>query len=233
MMQRRFAILILAVLLPLSACGSSPEGAPDPDAETTDSPTPAADRDAAPQVPERPRSGDYVYEFIGLGTTSVPNGTVLTDAIATSGNDMAITVTNSRNDNVRRIGRRWEEGRVVELSNETVIGGNRRACSYDPPIEIMHIPIRVEEFREQESGGPGCEATNAINVVGREDTEDATGKMWSTWVIERQILSGDRTDEEKHWFSPDLGHDIRVETVTETGGRRTETAQLLRSYPSG
>jgi hypothetical protein len=122
---------------------------------------------------------------------------------------------------------------VVELSNETVIGGNRRACSYDPPIEIMHIPIRVEEFREQESGGPGCEATNAVNVVGREDTEDATGKTWSTWVIERQILSGDRTDEERHWFSPDLGHDVRVETVTESGGRRTETAQLLRSYPSG
>lgn len=232
-MKRRTATLILAAFLPLAACGSPAGDTAEPVGRATATPTPAVDRDVAPQVPERPRDGDYVYDFIGLGTTDVPDGTILTETIETSGEDFTITVTNSRNDNARRIGRRWEEGRVVEHSNQTVIGGNRRACGYDPPIEVMHIPIRVEEFKEQESGGPGCEATNAINVVGREDTEDATGKMWSTWVIERQILSGDRTDEERHWFAPELGHDVRVETVTESGGRRTETAQLLRSYPSG
>ena len=230
-MTRRTATLILAALLSFVACGSPPDDQAEPQA--TETATPAADGDAAPQVPERPRAGDYVYEFIGLGTTDVPDGTVLTDSIAVEGEDIVITVTNSRNDNARRIGRRWEEGRVVETSNQTIIGGTRRACTYDPPIEIMHIPVRVEEFKEQESGGPGCQTTNAINVVGREDTEDATGKVWPAWVIERQILSGDRTDEETHWFSPELGHDVRVETITVSGGRRTETAQLLRSYPSG
>lgn len=229
-MQGRLPSLLVAALLALGACSSG--SAVDDDAQSLTT-TPPADESVAPEVPEQPRPGTYVYELLGQRGTDVPEGSLLTEELSASGNDYSVLITNNQNSNTRTIRLRWEEERVVQLSNQTTVGGDRRTCNFEPPLETLHIPIRIEEFSEQATGGPGCNQTVAISVVGRQEIQDATGRTWSTWIIEMQSLSGGRTDEETRWFSPELGRDVRIDTATETDTRRSETTQLLSSFPSG
>jgi hypothetical protein len=118
----------------------------------------------------------------------------------------------------------------VQLFNAIVIGGRERRCTYNPPLEIIHSPIRVESFPRQETGAL-CRGTVDVTVLGRQSVRDANGRTWPTWVIEIASKNGSQTDQEKHWFSPELGRDIRSETATEKIDVVDQTAQLLRSYP--
>jgi len=233
-MRRRIATLILAALLPLAACSSpAPDTTLEGNPDTTSEPSPRDEGGSATQVPSRPRPGTYVYDLIGLGETKskVPAGSQLTEQISVSGDVYTVEVTNNQNANTQRIEFRWEDGRVVRLANETVLGGRRTSCRYDPPLEVLRIPIRQEEYREQEA--TGCDETTQISVVGREKIEDAEGKAWETWALELHSDSGGRSDQATRWFSPELGREIRIDTASETPEGRNETSQLLRSYPSG
>ena len=233
-MKKLWAVLVVFVLL--AACSSK-----EPPPEPTQPPTPCQanggenqtdDPDASSPV-ERPRAGDYVYDFCGLGETRIGDGTQLTEHIAVEGDIYIVDVTNNRNKNTRRYRLRWEEGRVVQLSNVTNIGGSPRGCAYEPPIENIPIPLKVHDLPPQTTGNGACEQTLDISVVGRATVEDATGKKWATWIIDYEAESGSRTDQERHWLSPELGHDVRVETTSQSQGNTTQTAQLLRSYPRG
>jgi hypothetical protein len=119
---------------------------------------------------------------------------------------------------------------VLQLSNETFINDERHACVYDPPLEVLHNPMQVEDFSTQSTATPDCRETVDVSVVGRDSVKDATGRAWSTWVVEFSTERG-ATTEERHWFSPELGRDVRLETTTSGGGTVNQTAQLLKSYP--
>jgi hypothetical protein len=232
-MSRRVASLILAALLTLAACSPAPDNTLEGDPDATSGPSPREESGAAPQVPNRPRAGTYVYDLIGLGETrsKVPAGSQLTEQLSVSSDTYTIEITNNQNANTQRIEFRWENERVVRLANETVIGGRRTSCRYDPPLEVLRIPIRQEEYREQEA--TGCDETTQISVVGREEIQDTQGKTWETWALELHSESGGRSDQATRWFSPELGREIRTDTTSETPEGRNETSQLLRSYPSG
>lgn len=173
-----------------------------------------------------------MYDFVGLGITPVPEGTQLTETISPSGNVDVIDVTTNRNDNKRRVRLQWEADRVVQLSNATVIGGEEKVCDYEPPLEILHIPMFSESFEEQHFSGTACEQTVQISVLDIDTVKDATGRNWPVWQIEVRSESAGRFESETRWFSPELGRDIRVETTTQTGESESQTARVLSRYPS-
>ena len=179
----------------------------------------------------RPRPGNYVYSFFGLGQTSVPQGTELVERVSVSGDEYTIDITNNLNANTRRVRLRWEANRVLQLSNETVIQGQRRSCTFDPPLEILHIPIKAETFETQTSEAELCPSSTDIRVVGRERIEDVNNRIWTTWIIEMQMLEGDRVTTDTHWLSPELGRDVRIESRVE-GPNPSETGQLLKASPA-
>jgi hypothetical protein len=228
---RRWSLLVV-VLIGFTSCSTGTEN--DSVIEDTSTPTPRArvrpDTSASSEV-ARPRPGAYVYELAGIGGTEVPDGTQLTQTIAASGDVDFITVTTNRNDNTQRLELRWESKRVVQLSNQTTIGGQQRTCVYDPPLEVLHIPMFIEPFDDQTFRGAACESKVEIEVVDRDSVKDATGRAWSVWVIETRSEASGRSDMTTHWFSPELGRDIRTQTTTETTDRQDQTEQILSRYP--
>lgn len=234
----RAITLILAVVLGFGACGS---GSGDGTATETDDAGSASSSfrgtggiegsEAGSSEVKRPRPGEYVYSFFGRGETSVPAGTELREQISQSGDGYTIEITNNRNENTRRVELRWESDHVLQMSNETVIGGQRRTCRYDPPLEILRVPIQAEAFETQASEGEFCEDTVDIGVLGREEIEDANERKWSVWIIEVQLVSGEDATTETQWFSPELGRPIRIETRSAGPNATNRTGQLLKKHP--
>lgn len=227
----RFASLLVVVLIAIASCSTGTEN--DSVIEETPSPGSASRgrSDAEPTDVARPQPGKYVYDLQGVGNTAVPIGTQLTEAVEASGDLYTIVVTNNRNENAQRFQLRWEADRVVQLSNETSIGGERNVCAYDPPLDVLHIPMFAEVFDEQQFSNTTCEERIEIEVVDGDSVKDANGKSWDVWVVEIRSEAPGRTDMATRWFSPELGRDIRSRTTTDRGARLDETEQILRSYP--
>ena len=246
----RVASLILVASLVLGACGSDD----DPFA-SGDSPTDAAqasgepnggsngdqngdasqsqhnDQEDPPTEVKRPRPGEYVYEIVGVGATIVPSGTVIKENLSASGDAYTVNVTNSRNDNRQQLSLRWGSDRVVQLSNDFVKDGERITCTYKPPRVLLHNPLRVEDYPDQRYSSSSCEQRIEVAVVERTSAKDKNGKAWDVWMIQVRRHAAGRRDEETHWFSHELGRDIRIETGTETQNDYNQTLQILSSYP--
>lgn len=227
--------MLLVVLVAFASCesGSDPfatdaVGTEEPDATRE----PSRGQDDPPTEVKRPKPGEYVYEVIGVGATTVPSGTVITDTLSVSGDIYTIDVTNSRNDNRRQIRLRWEDDRILQLSNDTVVDGERVTCTYEPPLVILHNPVRAEDFPIQRFTSRTCEQSFEVSVVERTSVKDKKGKAWQVWTIEVLRNASGRRDEETHWFSPELGRDIRLETATQTAADYNQTALILSSYPA-
>lgn len=247
MPRRSLASLLLVVLLLFGACGSGEDpfatgddptdaadasGAPD-GGQNGDGPsrTPSRAQDNPPTEVKRPRPGEYVYEIVGVGATIVPSGTVIKERLSASGDAYTVDITNSRNDNSQQLKLRWESSRVVQLTNDFVKDGERITCNYNPPRVLLHNPLRAEEYPAQHYTSTTCEQTIEVTVIERTSTKDKKGKSWDAWMIAVTRNATGRRDEETHWFSPELGRDIRIETATETQDDYNQTAQILSSYP--
>jgi hypothetical protein len=232
-MSLRRTIAIFACFIILGACS---KGAAE-DAEATHTHTlppsapPAKSGEAASSKVTRPQPGVYVYDFVGQGETTVPAGTQITESITVKGNVYTVDVSTNRNANQQSYQLRWSSDRVLQLDNETVIGGTRGSCPYNPPLDVLHLPVRAEHFKSQETGVAACRERFDIEVFNREMVQDATGHPWAAWIIQVRTETNDRTKEETHWFAPKLGRDIRVEVTEDTTTAHRETAQILRSYP--
>lgn len=251
MRRRRLASLVLVASLVLGACGSDDdpfagEGAPTDAAQGSgerngetnggtngDRPsrTTNRDQDDPPTEVKRPRAGEYVYEIVGVGATILPPGTVIEENLSASGDAYTVNVTNSRNDNRQQLSLRWESSRVVQLTNEVVRDGERITCTYNPPRVLLHNPLRVEDYPDQRYGSSSCEQRIEVSVVERTSAKDKKGKAWDVWMIQVRRHASGRRDEETHWFSHELGRDIRIETGTETQNDYNQTLQILSSYP--
>jgi hypothetical protein len=223
--------LVVVVLIAFGACSSGNENELFEETATESPRARSRSEDVSPTDVARPKPGEYVYDVSGLGATNVPEGTQLIERLEVSGDLYNITVTNTRNRNAQRIQLRWESNRVVQLSNETIIGGQRRTCTYDPPLEILHIPMTAEPFNDQSFSSTTCESKIEIEVLDRDSVQDANGKAWGVWVIEVRSEAAGRTDVRTRWFSPELGRDIRIQTTTDTAERQDQTEQILARYP--
>lgn len=235
-LARRFLLILTVVAL--SACAGEPdpfatsEPAAD-DGAAASTQTPRARQDSGPPSEvKRPPAGDYVYKIVGLGTTTVDENTLLTERVSVAGDEFVIDVSNNRNDNTQQLRLRWEANRVVQLSNDISVDGVRRTCVYEPPLVLFNLPMKSEDLDEQSFDSTRCEQSIAISVTERASVKDDTGRTWATWVIEVLREGRGRTDEETHWFAPELGRDIRVETTSESAEAYNHTLRILRSYPA-
>lgn len=231
--MRRVVPLLLAVLLGLPSCSSDPDPfAESGPADTADG-TDAVDADPTdpPSELARPRAGEYIYEIVGVGATNVPSGTAITENISASGDEYTIDVTTSTNENRQQIRLRWEAERVLQLSNDIVVDGERRTCVYDPPLVILHNPVREEDLPKQRFNSTTCEQSIEISVTERTSVKDRKGKSWQVWHIHIARNHAGRRDEEEHYFSPELGRNIRLEQSSETAASSNQTVQILASYP--
>lgn len=234
MRTRRAIVLFWAVLLGLVSCASDPDPFADPaTTDQGDDSRPGGDEPTDPPAEvARPQPGQYVYEIIGVGATNVPSGTAITEQLSVSGDMYTIDVTNTRNENRQQVRLRWEADQVVQLSNDITVDGQRRTCVYDPPLVILHSPIRAEDFPKQRFSSTKCEQAIEISVTDRTSVKDRKGKSWQVWQIQIRREHAGRTDEEIHYLSPELGRDIRIEQSSETATSSNQTVQILSSYPA-
>jgi hypothetical protein len=198
----------------------------------------------------RPKSGRYVYDLSGEATNplnpSAPPEKFAGGAQTTSNISHQGNVTTDESTTSEQAGRtvsktRWESTKVSLLSISIDTQAGTFSCTFNPPLVILHIPIKAEKFPTQTLKGDGnaCSGKVDITVEGKEDVKDATGRSWSTWRVKvRQEVNSDqlttKTDETR-WFSPDLGAQVRSQ-ATQNGtysglNFSSKSNTVLRSRP--
>jgi hypothetical protein len=232
---------------PRATATSGPSLAPIETLTPANAPRPKAS--AAPTV-KRPRDGKYVYSFSGqIVDTADPqatprrvSGAQRTHTIKNNGDITKQTETSTISTATTITRTRWEPNRVIELSVVTKFQGSSSGCIFNPPIDVLHMPIRVETFpaRQLKGSGSTCGGDYELTVNGPETVNDATGRSWATWkiTIRTHAKSANTDATETRWFSPELGKEIRIEGVTQqdtsNGQRvRAESVNILKSYPTG
>lgn len=203
----------------------------------------------------RPATGDYVYDLDGTTTDpfnpagrEYPDDATQTVEVSRDGDVYSSKTTNSEESGASTTRVRWEADRALLLMTKQEQPGVTFSCTFEPPVEILHIPIRAETFPTQQWSSDNCEGTTDITVVGEEDVQDANGNTWSTWRIEQEtdytFRSGQGTAtgtlQTTTWFSPDLGNGVKshnqndgeFKNQTGTGQEfHSDTTTTLISHP--
>lgn len=132
----------------------------------------------------------------------------------------------------------WEPGRVLLLYTNLLSDGEHR-CVYEPPVEILRLPIQAQVLPAQPWEGAECSGEIQVSVL-RKESVSAAGRRWEAWKV-RQVMRyvmGDLegTRDDTIWISPDLGVELKIERkadVTRSGDRlRMRQTMLLKEYPS-
>jgi hypothetical protein len=237
-MGRRVASFAACIVLVFTACSSKGTsnragGTGTPGAGASARPgaqaSPGAASSGATAPVRRPQAGEYVYDLEGRSGTPVPKGTQITEKVSASGDAYTVDVSNNRNSNTRQFIYKWSSDRVLQTFVQSTINGVTKKCTYQPPLEALHIPIRAEKFPTQKWESKECTGQLDIEIFGQEEVEDATGRSWVTWRIETRNESGEPI--ETRWFSNELGRDVRILATTVISGTKTVTETVLRSYP--
>lgn len=199
----------------------------------------------AGNTPNRPKAGTYVYELSVKSLDPDDESKELqsvnaeqTEKITIDEDVVTSELSTDRAKVVDRIVTKWEKDRILLLSSGTSTGSGFPTCEFEPPITVLHIPIRAGKTDAQEWDSPGCKGQMTIEVIGPATAPDASGKAWKTWkyeVTETTRTAGTITLVEKRWFSPELGRNIRWErdTRSEQASSRYHhvTQAALKSYP--
>lgn len=203
----------------------------------------------------RPRAGTYVYDLDGQASDplnpAAPPQDYAEDAEATvdvsrDGDINTAQASNTESPGVTTLRSKWEATRVLLLSLKTETPLGDFNCVFDPPMEIAHIPPKVETFPTQnwKCKGEEGQGKTDIQVVGKETVKDAKGKSWSTWkvLVKTESTSPDFSikQDDTRWVSPDLGVEIRSDGKasgsfkTQAGTTQNFSATsktTLNSYP--
>jgi hypothetical protein len=237
------------------AATATPSASATPAATAAGTAAPAATQAPAGEVPpaaegqvNRPKVGRYIYDVSGEGKgpfdpspRPIPSGAQTTTRITRSGNTNTDETTSSAQAGRIVAKTRWEPTKVLLLSYTVEQSGQTLSCTFNPPIEIIHIPIKAEKFPTQNLSGQGnaCGGTVDITVEGKENVKDATGKTWSTWRVKvhQEVRNNqlNTTADETRWFSPDLGVQVRAQS-NQSGSFSgasfsSKTTSVLRSHP--
>lgn len=228
----------------------------DTDGGGSDGPEPRSEQQSADDGGVNPpKTGDYVYDLDG--TTSdpfnpagrdYPDDTTATVEVSKDGDVYSSKTTNSEDPGASTSRVRWEADRALLLFTKQERPGVSFSCTFEPPVEILRVPMKAETFPTQEWSSDSCEGTTDITVVGQEDVQDANGETWSTWKIEQETdytFRGEQgtatgTLRTTTWFSPDLGNEVRshdrndgeFKNQTGTGQEfHSDTTITLKSHP--
>jgi hypothetical protein len=217
---KRIGVALL--LLIAAACGGK---TPSPKASATPAPSRPP---VAPGQSNRPLAGSYTYTLSSTKGPAVPQGMQRLETVTISGDRYTSVIGDNENANHVTFVRVWSSTGLTLVSSDAVAGTNERKCAYNPPIRLIPLPLKVEKLPRQTWSSPdlACSGTTDINVIGQETTTDGQGKSWSTWKIEEVTNSGG-TSTQTHWFSPDLGVDIRDQSASSA----QTTLSVLRDHP--
>lgn len=214
-------------------------------AAATPLPTPGPVKAASnPAVPNHPKQGIYVYALSGSGTEvggsrrSYPEGSESRVEFKGGPDEYSIQTSSSQDPNRRTtIRTRWEPNRVLLLQTVLSTGAGDIPCNYEPPVEIVHIPVKPETWTQTWSNQQ-CNGTAELTVHGMEDVA-AAGRTWRTWKVSTKTtysfgaITGTLTATE--WLSPDLGTSVKGEEHNEGkfGAQpfTSDTATMLKTYP--
>lgn len=242
---------------PRAAATPEPEATGEPEAteepEATSAPaTTAPAETAGPQTPSdgisQPAAGTYVYEVSGKSTDPFNPAAgpqsfegERTVVIRNNGNVTTSEQTSSEEAGRFTLRTRHEESQVLLLSFKAETPGGDFSCELDPPLVIARFPLKAEKYPTQEFKGRGnaCDGKIDIEVIGREDAKDATGRSWSAWRIKNRLefSSGQLTlvSDGTSWIPPELGIDVRSEEKSSGrfGAQRfeAESTSSLKSRP--
>jgi len=209
------ALLVLAV-----ACGKA--------APKT---TPAAKRPAVSAgESNRPVSGVYVYTLTSEKGAKLPTGFERIETISSSANTYTSAITSNQGPNHVTYTKAWSSDGLTLVASDITANGSELRCAYNPPIKEVPFPLKVEKLpRQNWAGGPNlnCSGSTDIDVVGQETAYDGRGKSWETWKIVEATTAGTGMSTQTHWFSPDLGVDVRDESASTS----LTTMSVLKDYP--
>ncbi len=251
-------------LLVLGACGGngdrtnedttqgSPRASTPANAPEIDATIPEDVEEATEGGANKPREGVYRYtletETTNAATPDAPPRTNPPDAEWTSttsydGERVVTKDKTSEGSAVSTVVRTWGDDAIREVSFGTKTAQGEGSCTFDEPLVVLELPIEEGKLPKHDFEGEGanCNGERTITVEKRDDTTDATGHVWPTWLItvETTVRSTGltQTSKDSRWFSPDLGKEIRIKGVAEyvnpSGGvaARGENEIVLKSYP--
>lgn len=200
--------------------------------------TPASTATAKPKVSRppvsggqvnRPVTGSYTYTLSTISGAALPAGMERIEALTISGDIYTSVISDNKNSNHVTFYRRWTAAGELLESSDAVANASERKCIYRPPIKVIPIPLKTGKLARQAWQSPdlACSGTTDLNVLGPASVSDAKGKTWSTWKVEEVTTSGGGTSTQLHWFSPELGVDIR----DQSSSPGQSTLSVLRDYP--
>jgi hypothetical protein len=221
---KRVALVVVAFLLLAASCGGGKAASTASPATTGPSRTTPADGRANEPVP-----GDYVYDLSGRKGTQAPTGTEITETISAEGKIFNSDIRNNRVSSEVKLVRRWENDGIYLTSTVQTVNGQSRTCTFTHPIKLIPLPFKAGKLAEQKTTDRGCEGVHNIDVQERTTTADATGRKWTVWkIVESEAnLQGIELDQQTHFFSPDLGVDVR----TWSDSKASSSQSLLKTYP--
>ncbi len=203
---------------------------------------------AAPGTSNPPKDGTYDYRADGSVTQngskpqSFSNQTI---SAKDTHSGSTYTSTESTSQGTTTSKDQWTSTGVKLLSISIQNPAGTFSCTYNPPVQILRYPIKAETYPQQRLAGSGnaCGGTLDIQVLRKENTNDATGHTWSTWVIhvktnstiKSQYGNATVTMDEMRYFSPDLGVEVKSvsdDTQSSALGKTTShITTLLKSHP--
>ncbi len=229
--MKRVAVAVL-LLLVATACGSKSPSKPStgsaPSASASASVRPAVSRPPATGGSvNRPVAGTYSYLLSGMQGTNVPTGAQINETISISGDTFTSKITNNENPNYSVLVRQWTASGVLLKQTQTHLQTKTaETCAFQPPIKVIPLPLAPATLPNQQWGSSACSGVTMIKVDGEQTTSDGNGKVWKTWKIEEKTQTP-TIDVQTHYFSPDLGVDVRDERSAQSGS----TVTLLTNYP--
>jgi hypothetical protein len=183
----------------------------------------------APGAVNRPKAGVYVYTLTSTKGPTLPAGLERIETLSVSGDKYTSVISDNKNSNRVTYTRGWSSTgeTLIAADVSTQTGGIQ--CAYNPPPRVLPIPLKVETLPRQTYSAPNlrCAGSKDIKVVGQETVKDGKGHSWSTYRIDERTNESSTSTTQIHWFSPELGADIRSESVSSS----LTTLSVLTSHP--
>jgi hypothetical protein len=256
-MKKLLSALVLVLLCASCNGGGGSQATDDgdngPNADATPAlATPRGVKAAKKGTVNVPKEGTYLYDYESERTSATtPNATPqrtdaeLSSKVTVSRDVVTVEDKTSENPAVATVQRRFADDGVYELSFRTKFPQGTSSCTFDEPTKVLPIPLKDAKMPDQSLAGDGssCNGERDVTVEGPQSIKDADGVTWTTWRIEMTTTVKSPTgitsrNTLKTWFSPDLGKEIRAQSVAENltadgqVAARGESTQLLKSYPT-
>jgi hypothetical protein len=183
----------------------------------------------APGAVNRPKPGVYVYTLTSTKGPALPAGLERIETLSVSGNRYTSVISDNKNSNRVTYTRGWSSSGETLVAADVSTPTGSIQCAYHPPPRVLPLPLKIEKLPRQTYTAPNlsCAGSKDIDVVDKETVKDGKGHRWSTYRIDETTIESSTSTTQIHWFSPELGADIRSESVSKS----LTTLSVLIDHP--